>query len=202
MNKENKLTLKNFEQNPKLYTWELQIQSGEKIILRPLSHFDIEKLTSFLENLSKETQRLSTFDSYDKTTATELCNAISKYDKLRFVLENQKQEIVGLLEFTLDIPQNVINQYTDYGLALDIDNTCRFGPTLADEYQSKGLGSLVFPYILQIAKLLDKKHIILYGGVFADNTRAINYYQKHGFKVAGKFKNEEGIGNFDMILSL
>jgi len=201
MNEENKLTLTDFEGNPKKYTWELQTQTGEKITLRPLLHSDIDGLTSFLENLSTETRRLSTFDSYDKVTATDLCNAISKYDKLRFILENQKEEIMGLIEFTMDIPENVIDQYTGYGITLDIDNTCRFGPTLSDEYQSQGLGNLLFPYILKIAKLLGKKHIMLYGGVLADNTRAINYYQKHGFKIAGEFNNEDGIENLDMILS-
>ena len=202
MNEENKLILQDFEQNPKQYTWELQAQSGEKITLRPLLHTDIEGLTSFLKNLSTETRRLSTFDSYDKVTATELCNAISKYDKLRFVLESQSKEIVGLIEFTLDIPQNVVDTYTSYELKLDTDHTCRFGPTLADKYQSKGLGSLIFPYVVKIAKLLGKKHIILYGGVFADNIRAIKYYEKHGFKIVGKYNNDDGIENLDMILSI
>jgi len=202
MKEEDKLTLQDFEQNPKQYTWELQTQSGEKITLRPLLNSDIEGLTSFLENLSTETRRLSTFDSYDKVTAAGLCDAINKYDKLRFVLESQSKEIVGLIEFTLDIPQNVIDTYTTYGLPLDTGYTCRFGPTLADKYQSKGLGTLLFPYVVKIAKLLGKKHIILYGGVFADNFRAIKYYEKHGFKIAGKYNNDDGIENLDMILNI
>jgi diamine N-acetyltransferase len=202
MTKENKLTLKDFEQNPQLYTWELQTTLGEKITLRPLLHSDIEKLTSFLENLSSETRRLSTFDSYDKITATDLCNAINKYDKLRFVLESQSKEIIGLIEFTLDIPQNVIDTYTSYGLTLDIEHTFRFGPTLSDKYQSQGLGTLIFPYIVKIAKLLDKKYIILYGGVLVDNIRAIKYYEKHGFKIAGKYVNDEGNETVDMVLDI
>ncbi len=202
MNEENKLKLQDFEQNPKQYTWELQTQSGEKITLRPLLHSDIEGLTSFLEILSTETRRLSTFDSYDKVTAIELCNAISKYDKLRFVLESQSKEIVGLIEFTLDIPQNVIDKYITYGLTLNTEYTCRFGPTLADKYQSQGLGTLLFSYVVKIAKLLVKKHIILYGGVFANNIRAIKYYEKHGFKIAGKYINDDGVESLDMILSI
>ncbi len=202
MKEENKLKLQDFEQNPKKYSWELQTHSGEEITLHPLLHFDIEGLTSFLENLSTDTRRLSTFDSYDKVTATELCNAISKYDKLRFVLESQSKEIVGLIEFTLDIPQNVIDKYITYGLTIDTGYTCRFGPTLADKYQSQGLGSLLFPYVIKIAKLLGKKRIILYGGVFADNSRAIHYYEKHGFKIAGKYNNDDGVENLDMILDL
>lgn len=198
----NKLTLKDFEKYPEEYTWELQTDFGEKITFRPLLHSDIKKLTSFLESLSTETRRLSTFDSYDKVTARELCSAISKYDKLRFVLENEKEEIIGLIEFTLDIPQSIIGQYTEYQIRLDRENTCRFGPTLSDQYQSKGLGNLLFPYILKIVKLLNKKQIILYGGVLVDNTRAINYYQKHGFEIVGKFKDAEGVEKFDMILSL
>jgi RimJ/RimL family protein N-acetyltransferase len=202
MNNENKLTLKDFEQKPQLYTWELQTTLGEKITLRPLLHSDIEKLTSFLENLSSETRRLSTFDSYDKVTATVLCNAINKYDKLRFILENQRKEIIGLIEFTLDIPENVVEQYRRYGTDLDIDNTCRFGPTLADDYKSKGVGSLIFPFVIKITKLLGEKYIILYGGVFADNIRAIKYYEKHGFRVVGRYIDENKRESVDMILNI
>lgn len=199
---EHKQILKDFENNPEKYAWEFQTREEEKIYFRPLLHSDIEELTTFLKKLSTETRRLSTFDSYNKTTATELCNSISKYDKLRFVLESQDKQIIGLIEFTLDIPRGVIETYLNYGITLDIDSTCRFGPTLSDEYQSKGLGSLIFPYITKVAKLLDMKYIILYGGVLADNLRAIKYYEKHGFKMVGKFYNEEGIENLDMILNL
>ncbi|MDD3475038.1 MAG: GNAT family N-acetyltransferase [Candidatus Dojkabacteria bacterium] len=202
MNEEKKLTLQDFEQNSKQYTREVQTQSGENITFRPLLHSDLDRLTSFLENLSTDTRRLSTFDSYDKVTATELCNAINKYDKLRFVLESQSKEIVGLIEFTLDIPQNVIDKYITYGLKLNTEYTCRFGPTLADKYQDQGLGSLIFPYVVKIAKLLGRKHIILYGGVFADNTRAIKYYEKHRFRIAGKYNNDDGVENLDMILDI
>ena len=202
MNKANKLTLKDFELNPDLYTWEIQTQLGEDLTLRPLQHSDIEKLTTFLKNLSPGTRKLSTFDSYDSVTAKELCDAISKYDKLRFVLENQSKEIIGLIEFTLDIPENVLEQYKGYGIDLDIDNTCRFGPTLADYYQSKGLGSLLFPIVIKIVELLDKKYIILYGGVFTDNTRAIKYYEKHGFRVVGRCTDENGRESVDMILNI
>jgi len=202
MGKENILTLRNFEKNPNLYTWRLQTQLGERIIFRPLLHSDIDKLTSFLKNLSTETRRLSSFDSYDKVNATKLCNAINKYDKLRFVLESQSNEIIGLIEFTLDIPQNVLDRYKNYGLIIDINHTCRFGPTLSDKYQSQGLGTLIFPYIVKIAKLLGKKHIILYGGVFADNIRAIRYYEKHGFKIVGRYNDKNLNESIDMILDI
>lgn len=202
MTNEDRVKLSEFSQYREKYTWTLQILSGENITFRPLDLYDINKLTVFLENLSTETRRLSTFDSYDKVTATELCNSINKYDKLRFVLEKQNREIVGLIEFTLDIPQEVVDKYAAYGVSLDIENTCRFGPTLSDKYQSKGLGSLIFPYIVEVVKLLNKKHVILYGGVFADNLRAIKYYEKHGFKFAGKYSNENGVETVDMILSI
>jgi len=202
MTNKDKINLKKFSQNPENYSWELQTSLGEKIALRPLLDSDIEKLTNFLQNLSTETRRLSTFDSYDRVNATELCNAINKYDKLRFVLESQSNEIIGLIEFTLDNPQNVIDTYTNYGQTLDTEHTCRFGPTLSDKYQGQGLGGLIFPYVVKIAKLLDKKHIILYGGVLADNIRAIKYYEKHGFKIVGRYNDENGNETVDMILDI
>jgi RimJ/RimL family protein N-acetyltransferase len=202
MTNEDKQILKDTEINPEKYTWKFQTREAETILFRPLLHSDIDGLTTFLENLSTETRRLSTFDSYDKVTASELCNSIGKYDKLRFVLESEENQIVGLIEFTLDMPESVFEAYSNYEIKLDINSTCRFGPTLSDKYQSRGIGSLIFPFIIKVSKFLNKKDIILYGGVLADNLRAIRYYEKHGFKIAGKFNNDEGVENIDMVLKL
>lgn len=196
------LALTEFIRNTKDFPWSISLTTHERLLFRPLVPVDIDLLTEFLEGLSLETRKLSTFDSYDSNMAAEFCEAIDKYDKLRFVLVNEKGQIVGLVEFTLDIPIEDIERYTAYGVSIIPQITCRFGPTLADTYQSRGLGSLLFPFVIKIARALGKQRIILYGGVLADNVRAINYYQKHGFVKSGTFINNDKKETVDMILDL
>jgi hypothetical protein len=42
------------------------------------------------------------------------------------------------------------------------------------------------------------RHFVLWGGVQASNTKAINFYVKHQYQVAGSFWHD-GRDNFDML---
>ncbi|MFE9363057.1 hypothetical protein ACFYNN_09525 [Streptomyces sp. NPDC006978] len=44
--------------------------------------------------------------------------------------------------------------------------------------------------------------IILWGGVRADNPRAIRYYEKNGFQRVGRFTEADGTLSPDMMLAL
>jgi RimJ/RimL family protein N-acetyltransferase len=136
---------------------------------------------------------------HDRATAQELCSAINRYDKLRFVLENAGRKIVGLLEFSFDIPPSDLERFARYGTTLSSATDCRFGPTLADAYQDKGIGTQVLQPMLDIAKQFGRQRMILFGGVLADNSRAIHFYEKNGFTKAGQFENSDGHACLDMI---
>ena len=57
--------------------------------------------TIFLKNLSFQTREFYTFPTFDSKMARELCNAINKYDKLRFVLTTiNLNKIIGLFELS------------------------------------------------------------------------------------------------------
>ncbi len=200
------LTLSSIADNPGLATYPFALASGEQEVLRPLLLDDINKLGNFLLGLSDETKRLVTSADSHLPTAVELCEAINKYDKLRFVVETVPEpeadkRIVGLMEFSFDIPEGDIERYRSAGYDLDQKTDCRFGPTIADDYQNKGLGSELFPYVKKIAQQFGKKRIILWGGVLKDNERAIHYYEKHGFKTVGEFSDDDS-EMVDMILDL
>ncbi|MFI9600012.1 GNAT family N-acetyltransferase [Streptomyces sp. NPDC052043] len=160
-------------------------------------------MAGFLDPLSSETRRLSTFDGYDLATARELCDAIARYDKLRLVLEDvPSSRIVGLAEFSLDLTPGDIARYQEAGIRLAETTDCRFGPTLADDYQGRGVGTLVLPLVTEVARLLGRTRIILWGGVRANNPRAIRYYEKNGFQSVGFFAEADGSLSLDMMLDL
>jgi diamine N-acetyltransferase len=197
------LTLTSIAERPALVTHRLTLHNSKVVTFRPLMPDDADRLAVFLGELSAESRRLSTFDGYDQAAAKELCDAIGRYDKLRFVLEEESSgRIVGILELSLGLPDGDIQRYQKAGVALEEDTDIRFGPTLADDYQGSGVGTAVFPLVIDVARALGKKRIILWGGVLSDNSRAIHYYEKHGFKPMGGFTGPDGRESLDMMLVL
>jgi hypothetical protein len=59
-----------------------------------------------------------------------------------------------------------------YGLELNKETDCTFAPSVSDEYQNKGIGKLMFDYIVGDLQAINKKRIILWGGVQATNESA------------------------------
>ncbi|MFD0885969.1 GNAT family N-acetyltransferase [Streptosporangium algeriense] len=196
------LTLTAVAEDPLVLTRRLNLNDGSEVVFRPLTRTDTERLADFLEGLSAESRRLSTFDGYDLGAARKLCDAIARYDKLRLVLEDVLSgRIVGLVEFSLDPHPADIARYREAGIHLAATD-CRFGPTLADDYQGRGVGTRIFPLVADVARRFGRKRVILFGGVLADNPRAIRYYEKHGFRRVGSFIGKDGAQSFDMILDL
>ncbi|MES9603161.1 GNAT family N-acetyltransferase [Actinomadura sp. NPDC000929] len=197
------LTLAQIAEDPDSLRSRLESPDGVPLVFRPLARTDAESLAGFLAALSPESRRFSGFDGDDLAAAQELCAAIARYDKLRLVLEEEASaRIVGLLEFSLSLPEGDLVRYRRAGIHLGEATDCRFGLTLADDHQGKGLATLVLPLVCEVARRLGKRRIILWGGVLADNPRAIRYYEKNGFRRVGSFAGPDGQTSLDMILDI
>ena len=72
---------------------------------------------------------------------------------------------------------------------------------MADAYQQRGLGSALFPRLVDAARRLGRRRIVLWGGVRADNPRAEYFYRKLGFVECGQFQTRD-TNNYDMLLAL
>ncbi|MGB1288070.1 MAG: GNAT family N-acetyltransferase [Aggregatilineales bacterium] len=195
------LTLRTVADNPQLLTKNLTLHD-KMLVFRPLVYTDVAALTAFFEAFSDEMRHFTGYKRDALKTAQAHCDAIARYDKLRFVLETDAKQIVGLLEFSFALPGGDRERYDRNGIILDSETDCRFGPVLADDYQDKGVGSQVMPVIKDIARKFGKSRIILWGGVLVENVRAIHFYEKHGFQHVGKFINQTGDDSLDMILDL
>ncbi|NGN63510.1 GNAT family N-acetyltransferase [Streptomyces sp. A7024] len=193
------LTLAQIAAEPELLTWRLRLGDGTAAALRPLEHGDARGLAAFLGGLSAETRRLSTYDGYDLAAARELCAAIARYDKLRLVLEVDSGAVAGLVEFSLAIMPDDMARYGAAGIRLGERTDVRFGITLADAWQGRGVGTAVFPLVEEVARRLGRSRIILWGGVLADNPRALRFYEKNGFRRVGAFTDSGGRASIDMI---
>ena len=59
------------------------------------------------------------------------------------------------------------------------------------------------PSYMDIARRLGCRRLILLGGVYASNQRAIHFYKKHGFRVVGSFTlGQNNQDSYDMIASI
>lgn len=63
------------------------------------------------------------------------------------------------------------------------------------------MGTLAFPLVADVARRLGRTRIILWGGVLADNARAIRYYEKNGFRPVGSFAAADGMPSLDMMFT-
>ena len=109
-------------------------------------------------------------------------------------------EIVAYFLLYLSIGEHSRGRYAVYGIPLDDHLDCEFAPSVADAWQSRGLGSAMMPPLLEIARRLGRRRLILAGGVQALNARAVHFYEKFGFRNVGEFTNQ--VRNVDMILEL
>ena len=197
------LSLSDVENNPSLLTFEIILPAGEVFILRPLEHKDVKLLAEFLENLSPQTREFYRIDSYDLSAAKEMCDAINKYDKLRFVVVNKStNQLIALFEYSFDIPNGDKERFLKYDIRLNSKTDCRMGPCISDSYQNRGIGSVSFPYLVDVARQFGQKRMILWGGVFEKNKRGINFYIKNGFKKLGSFSDPNGKKSVDMIINI
>lgn len=194
------LTLAKVAAIPDLVTSTVTLPAGDAVLYRPLLPTDVERLAAFLSGLSAQTRRFWVHPSYDRETAQALCDAIGRYDKLRLVAVKD-DAIIAVYEFSMDLVQSDLDRYAGYGIELNPATDCRFGPCVADEYQGTGLAQALFSPTVEIARRFGQRRIILWGGVFTENERAVRFYEKLGFQRAGEFVKEDG-PCYDMIYTL
>ena len=91
------------------------------------------------------------------------------------------------------------DRWNRYGVVLNNHDFALLAPSVADKFQSLGLGNRMLLAMKNELKVMGRKHLILWGGVQDSNYKAMAFYEKNGFRYAGKFVYQ-GM-NIDMILS-
>ena len=175
------------------------LDDGQEVIIRPLEVADKARLVSFYSGLSKSTQSFYVLDNYGEKTATRLCNSINNPEKLHFVLENDLKEIIAIMKFSLDLPEADRVRFSRHGIDLIPGTVSRCGLCVADDYQNMGLGAIALQQVIDMSDSLGLKVIMLSGGIFANNGRAIHLTQIYGFQVVGKFTDSNGQDHVDLL---
>jgi GNAT superfamily N-acetyltransferase len=180
-----------------------ETRSGQEILMRPLRADDAARLWGYFCRLSEQSRARYGPHSFDQPTADQICATLDHGALLRLVgtiPDAGGERIIAYMLLKMDVLEDDQRRYTALGIPLDPDTDCTLAPSVADEYQNQGIGSLMLRHIIQVAPRLGRRRIVLWAGVQATNDRAVHYYSRWGFRKVGEFTN--GKNNYDMILDL
>lgn len=182
----------------------ITLRDGRRALVRPLEPTDVEPLTTYFLGLSEDTRRRYGPHPFDRPTAEALCAAAGDPQTTRFVAvlpEPAGEAIIGYMILARTIWEGDVTRYGD---ALGDDCGC-LAPSVADAYQSQGIGAQMAALVLSAARVPGLRRVILMGGVQATNYRARRLYARLGFRRVGDFwvhQGERRIFNYDMALDL
>lgn len=179
------------------------LRDGRTAVVRPLQRDDVEALTAYFCSLSEETRRRYGPHPFDRPTAERFCAAWDDPQTTRFlaVLNDgaADAEIIAYMILTREIWGDDVGRY---GERLDLAHAACLAPSVADAYQSQGIGGQMARQVLAWARAAGLRQVILMGGVQAPNERAYRLYESLGFRRAGEFWTRNGeLLNYDMMLT-
>lgn len=174
----------------------VKAKDGTQFLIKRFSLFESEDLSNYLNDLSPESKRRFGRHSFD---VDSICGLYSNSDAyVGYVArEITHGKIISYCVVKHGILEHDKFRLESYGLEPDKAGVCTFAPSVSDDYQNKGVGNLMFDYIVSHLKSINVKRIILWGGVQATNEGAFAFYLKQGFNILGKF--EHNGDNYDMI---
>ena len=180
-------------------------RAGVHGTLRPLAADDAPALGRYFLGLSEDTKRRYGPHPFDQATADAFCATLDPERILRMVAvlaDTVPERIIGYMILRLRLDAEECERYAQYGIVLEPDRDCTIAPSVADEYQDQGLGSALFAQAVDVLHQLGRRYLLLQGGVYMTNARAIHFYQKVGFRIVGEFEHPSSIRSYDMILDL
>ena len=185
---------------PDLVSSSEMLASGQRVDFRPLRADQTAELGAYFTGLSQAIRRVYGPHPFDQETADGFCAALDSAHTLR-MLAWIEEKIVAYFVVELGVRAGDRRRYDALGLALHDETDCTLAPSVADAYQSQGLGSLMMQHLLGLLPRLGRQRMLLWGGVRADNPRAVHFYTKFGFRRVGDFE-AGGTNNYDMTADL
>jgi len=174
------------------------VVNNKELIIRRLVDWDFADLFKYLQKLSPETKSRFGPHLFDIRSIENFYSDFT--NRAYLAIDSQQGEIVAYSIVKAGIIEYDAERFRAYGIISDETTDYTFAPSVADDWQSCGIGSLMFGFILDELEQAGVKRLFLWGGVQAGNERAVNYYKKFGFRTLGYFFHH--VDNYDMVLDL
>jgi len=169
------------------------------IAVHPTTPSNIPALVEYLTHLGPETRSRFAPHAYDEATLHKLLIDESRH--IAFIArEENGGPIVGYAVVRLYHEEYEKERFRKYGWGPDEAIDAFYAPSVADDRQGKGIGTLLLNETKRSLQAMGKTRILLWGGVQAGNERALNHYRKAGFRELGGF--EWNGWNLDMVLDI
>ena len=179
----------------------ITLKNNSRINVRLLQKDDEELLFNYFNQLSAESKSRFGPHLFDQETLMYIVNETVS-DISRYIALDEQQKIIAYMLIKKGINEGEKYRLTQNNISFDESLFCTFAPSVADAWQSSGLGSAMFGIIENdIRDNTAYKFIILWGGVQASNEKAIGFYQKQGFNQVDSFWYD-GKDNYDMVKKL
>jgi ribosomal protein S18 acetylase RimI-like enzyme len=174
-------------------------KNNQSVRLRRLEPGDVEKLAAYLQLLSPETQQrfgphpyatqqITDFYLYHGPCRGYIAEAMDSNHIIAY-------SIIKMGYLAHDAPR-----LQSSGIVPDAATDCTFAPSVADEWQSCGIGNRMLHFIIHDLQTKGIKRMILWGGVQMGNTKAVNFYKRNGFRIIGQFQYQGE--NYDMVCDI
>lgn len=167
-----------------------------ELCIQQVNPSDYHNLNQFLEQLGTLTKNRFQPHKYDLDSIITFYYPYN-YNQGFIVCLPDKQTIIAYAIIHYGYLLHDAPRINAYGLQLNHLTDCFYAPSVADEWQGKGLGRFLFESILFEIRSRGFKRIFLWGGVQSDNFQAIKYYEILGFNHLGSFEYQ-GM-NLDMM---
>ncbi len=179
----------------------ITLKNNASATIRMLQNDDEERLFHYFNLLSAESKSRFGPHLFNRDTVRYIVNEPAG-DIYRYVALDEQQEIVAYMLIKKGMLEGEQYRLRQNNVAFEEGLFCTFAPSVADAWQSSGLGSVMYQVIeTDIRQNTPYRFIILWGGVQATNAKAIGFYQKQGFQQIGSFWYD-GKDNHDMIKNL
>jgi diamine N-acetyltransferase len=177
---------------------QIEAKNKRQVFLRRLHSNDLDNLFDYLQNLSGETKKRFGPHNFDRQSILDFYHLSNNLGYVAHTIDTK--EIIAYSIIKIGYLDHDSIRLQSYGITLDNKTDCTFAPSVADVWQSCGIGNHLFNFILSDLTTMEIERIILWGGVQVNNEKALNFYKKNGFKTLGQFAyNGE---NYDMIYTI
>jgi ribosomal protein S18 acetylase RimI-like enzyme len=179
----------------------IQVPDGRIAVIRSLNQSDKESLYQYLQNLSVESRSRFGPHPFDQQTINSICEQPGTDIQRYIAVDESTSVIVAYMLIQQGMIEADLQRYAQRNQFFSPGTTVTYAPSVADAWQSSGLGTAMLNMIENELKNRGMSHIVLWGGVQATNLMAVNFYKKNGYQFIASFWYDDK-DNHDMIKEL
>lgn len=177
------------------------LKNNKPVQIRLLQKEDRESLYNYLQLLSPESRSRFGPHSFDWRTVHAIFDQPDTTIQRYVAIDETNNNMVAYMLIKQGMIKEDQQRYAERNQFFDDATTVTFAPSVADDWQSTGLGSVMATFIEAELNKKNIRHIILWGGVQATNVKAVNFYKKLGYRFIASFWYDNK-DNHDMVKEL